>query len=378
MGIASDLAPELQASTDADTIAMRETVNGLEDATQAEMRAAAADTRIASSAAGAGALERMQTSFRNLANRMSGAGRTTIGAETRTAADKAATGQARNLQKSADQVKSEGDALAAKSSADKLTQAESEAAAQGWSMTDYLVGIAGITIVSLGLASFIATNGARLNIHDIVIINSTQVQVDYDLASPGSGGLRSNFALRVGDYVEFDQPTPTVPSLSGSQQIVAVQGDNIFYIRPSPMLQTAGGVGLTPASIVGSPAYGAPMGSSFWHQATVHTTMSSQLTGQLVDGIAVVGAAAGAAAGAAGAAAANAADQTLAAITPALTNLAGTAGNAAGDLLHALTPAATSAFCDIVPIFCNSTLWWIVLAICICIIIIGIVLKLKK
>jgi hypothetical protein len=380
MGPLPELADDFAHTADADVAAFGDAAaHDLDAAAQQTARDAAADVRLDRSAAGPGALQRFTSSFRSWASRISGSGRASLATETRTAVDKAASSEATNLSKSASDVKGEADAFAGKSSEDKLTDAENTAASQGWSTTDYLAGIAGITIVSLGLASWTSTNGARLNINDITIVNATTVRVDYDVASVGAGGLNSNFALRVGDYISFDQPTPTVPDLSEDQQVVGVEGDHTFYIQPNPMLQTAGGFGLTPAGTpaapAGTPGYsGAPIGSAFWHQATVHSTMANQLTGQIKDGIQVLGVAVGGVASAA----AGAASTVITTLTPAGAELLGAAAGAADAALHAVSPAVGGAFCDLLPIACNSTLWWSLLALCICLAIIGVVLKLKK
>jgi hypothetical protein len=341
----------------------------------------------------------MKNAFGGMVSRIRGAGGSTVAAETRAAANKAASLEAEGLSKSAGTVRAEAQELRTASSSEKLTKASAKAEAKGISSTTYLAGIAGITLVSLSLASWMSTDGARLNINKMSIINTTNgpiVKVEYDVASVNDGGLMSNFGLRVGDYVEFDQPTPTVPNLSGDQQVVAVEGDHVFYIKPSPMLQTAGGIGIisgvpSPSPVsgapsgspmagapYGSPAADSPYGSSFWHQATVHSSFTNQMTGQLGDGISVIGAALGTTAAAVAGAAANAAAITINALTPAGTQIIGAAANAAGSAFHAVSPALGGVFCDIVPFLCNSTIWWSLLVLCICIFVIGIALKLKK
>jgi hypothetical protein len=300
------------------------------------------------------------------------------------ASDKAATMEEESLTKSSTSVRAEADELRTASSGDKLTKATQKADAQGISTSTYVAGIAGITLVSLSLASWISTDGARLNISDIIIVNTTSgpiVKVQYDVASVNAGGLMSNFGLRVGDYVEFDQPTQTVPNLTGDQQIVAVEGDHTFYIKPTPPLVTAGGVGASPSSVSGAPSgsvAAAPIGSSYWHGATVHSSFTNQLTGQLTDGISLLGAALGTGVAAVVTAGAGAASTVITALTPAGVQLLGSAANAAGAAFHALTPALGGAFCDIVPFLCDSKILWICAGVCCCLIIIAIVLKLKK
>jgi hypothetical protein len=389
----------VRGETDAAAIALRTEVNSLDDLAKAEMRAAAADARLGRSLAGPNAITRMKNAFGGMVSRIRGAGGSTVAAETRAAANKAASLEAEGLSKSAGTVRAEAQELRTASSSEKLTKASAKAEAKGISSTTYLAGIAGITLVSLSLASWMSTDGARLNINKMSIINTTNgpiVKVEYDVASVNDGGLMSNFGLRVGDYVEFDQPTPTVPNLSGDQQVVAVEGDHVFYIKPSPMLQTAGGIGIisgvpSPSPVsgapsgspmagapYGSPAADSPYGSSFWHQATVHSSFTNQMTGQLGDGISVIGAALGTTAAAVAGAAANAAAITINALTPAGTQIIGAAANAAGSAFHAVSPALGGVFCDIVPFLCNSTIWWSLLVLCICIFVIGIALKLKK
>jgi hypothetical protein len=342
----------------------------------------------------------MGSSFSNWASRLRGG--FTRG-EATAASNKAASMEAENLSKSASAVRAEAQEIRTASSADKLTKASAKAEAKGISNTTYLVGIAGFTLVVLALASWSSTDGARLNINRITIINTTNgplVKVEYDVASAGEGGLESNFGLRVGDYIEFDQPTPTVPNLSGDQQVVAVEGDHTFYIKPDPMLQTAGGMGIqsasptpspragtpsgspTPSPVAGTPSgssmAGAPFGSSFWHGATVHSSFSNQLTGQLTDGIHILGASAGAVTAEVATAVAASTTVLITTLTPAGVQVIGAAANAAGSAFHAVSPAIGGAFCDIVPFLCNSTIWWSLLVLCICIFVIGIVLKLKK
>jgi len=345
------------------------------------------------SLAGGGVFNRMRGAFSNWGSRLSGSGARTFGDEAERGATIAKTSRDGDLTKSADEVRT--DSANVKNMDDPIGEGNARAGnmrdanGNGWSRTDFIAGVAGVTLITFALASFLATDGARLNINDIVIVDGGLVRVDYNVASAGDGGLISNFVLRVGDYVTFDQPTPTSPDLSGEQQVVQTEGDNTFYIRPSPALQTAGGLGVTPASVIGSPAYSAPIGSSYWHQATVSSSYTGQLGGQLTDAVQFAASAAAAVvvttittltpgvvtlAGDA----ANLAAGVAAAVTPAGINLLTTAANAAAAAVHALTPAVDNTLCDIFPLFCNSTLWWIVGGICACLIIVAIILKFKK
>ena len=383
----------LHAAGDTGEAVLREAGAAFRADAEAVADMARQDARLADSAAGGGAVTRQAGHLADTAAAFHN-DPAALRNSTNNATNKAASSKATNLTKSADDVKGDAAAFRGKSSGDKLADANARAASQGWSTTDKLAALTGITVISLGLASFVSTDGARLNISDIVIINSTQVRVDYDVASVGAGGLVSNFSLRVGDYVTFDQPTPTVPNLSGDQQVIAVAGDHTFYISPSPMLQTSGGLGvsaMSPSGVylpVGAPAgssTGAPIGSSFWHGATVHSTMSNQLTGTLVDGINIVGAAASAAVIAATPAlvtvttdVADAAAAAAAGLTPAAVSLVSSAANVAAGAVHALTPALENTICDIFPLVCNATLWWSVGGICACLIVIAIILKLKR
>ena len=377
MGIGPDLNSAFRADTSAASIGLRDAAGTMDAEAQAAARAAA--VRQSRSVAGAGAIDRMKNMFSSWSTRIRGGlGRSEI----TVASDKAASMEADSLSRSSTSVRAEADELRTASSGDKLTKATQKAEAQGISTSTYVAGIAGITLVALSLASWISTDGARLNINDITIVNTTSgpiVKVQYDVASVNAGGLMSNFGLRVGDYVEFDQPTQTVPNLTGDQQVLAVEGDHTFYIKPTPPLVTAGGVGISPASVTGTPSgvSGAPIGSSYWHGATVHSSFTNQLTGQLTDGISLLGAALGATVAAVATAGADAAATVITDLTPAGVQLLGSVANAAGGAFHALTPALGGAFCDIVPFACNSTLWWSVGGICLCLIIVAIIMKVK-
>ena len=373
MGLTSEANAALHTETDAASLALHNAAESMDAEAQAAARAAA--VRQSRSVAGAGAIGRMKNMFSSWSTRIRGGlGRSEIAA----ASDKAASMEADSLSRSSTSVRAEADELRTASSGDKLTKATQKAEAQGISTSTYVAGIAGITLVSLSLASWISTDGARLNINDITIVNTTSgpiVKVQYDVASVNAGGLMSNFGLRVGDYVEFDQPTQTVPNLTGDQQVVAVEGDHTFYIKPTPPLVTAGGVGISPASVTGTPSgvSGAPIGSSYWHGATVHSSFTNQLTGQMSDGISILGAALGTGL----AVVVTSAATVITGLTPAGVELLGSVANAAGGAFHALTPALGGAFCDIVPFACNSTLWWSVGGICLCLIIVAIIMKMK-
>ena len=377
MGIGPDLDSAFRADTSAEAAALRDAAGSMDAEAQAAARAAA--VRQSRSVAGAGAIDRMKNMFSSWSTQI----RTSMsGSEIAAASDKAVSMEADSLSRSSTSVRAEADELRTASSGDKLTNATQKAEAQGISTSTYVVGIAGITLVSLSLASWMSTDGARLNINDITIVNTTNgpiVKVQYDVASVNAGGLMSNFGLRVGDYVEFDQPTQTVPNLTGDQQVLAVEGDHTFYINPTPPLVTAGGVGPSPASVTGTPSgvSGAPIGSSYWNGATVHSSFTNQLTGQLTDGISILGTALGATVAAVATAGADAAATVITALTPAGISLINTAANAAGGAFHALTPALGGAFCDVVPFACNSTLWWSVGGICLCLIIVAIIMKVK-
>ena len=368
----------------------------VEDAARADVTQSASLARgiqrDARSLAGDGVFARMRGTLSDWGSRLRGTGAHTFGDEAERGAGIASASRDRDLTKSAQDVRT--DSQNVRNMDDPLAEGNAragnmtDASGRGWSRTDFIAGVAGVTLITFALASFIATDGARLNINDIIVLNGGLVRVDYDVVSSGDGGLISNFVLRVGDYVTFDQPTPTSPNLTGEQQVVQTEGDHTFYIRPNPALQTAGGLGVTPASVVGSPAYSAPIGSSYWHQATVSSSFTGQLGGQVTDAVQFLGSAASAVLVTTvnaltpglvtvATTAANTAANLAAAVTPAGISLIGDAANAAGGAFHALTPALGGAFCDVVPFACNSTLWWSVGGICLCLIIVAIIMKVK-
>jgi hypothetical protein len=225
---------------------------------------------------------------------------------------------------------------------------------------------------------------------------STVIQVTYNVASVPPGGLNTMFSLNTGDYITFTQNpyTLTNPAITTDQQIIGISGDHTFFIS-APAGMTAGNVGtsfLSPAGsylpLTGTPSVwgaAAPYGDSYWGQAIVKQSPKVAFTATLTDTINILGSAAVAVINAATPAiaavagdAANAAAATLNALTPALVSVTNTAANTAAGLVHALTPAIDNTLCDIFPLFCNSTLWWIVGGICACLIIVAIVLKFRK
>lgn len=353
------------------------------------VQAAGRDLR---SLAGPGVFGRLRSTLGEWRSRVNTSGPQALAAETERGSSIASVSRDKDLARTPSEVRAESQSI--KNADDRIGAAGNkaeelkDAAGRGWSKTDFLVGVAGVTLISLALDSFLASDGAILNINDIVILNNGIVRVDYDVAETPEDTLQSSFVLRPGDYVTFDVPSPTSPQLSGEQKVIQTDGDHTFYIRPNPPLQTAGGLGVTQESVIGSPAYGAPIGSTFWHRARVSSAFSSQFTGVITDTIQIAGGAAGTVITttintvtptlvSAAATAANTVANLAAAVTPAGLSLVNTGANLAGGTIHALTPALRNTFCDIIPLACNSTLWWAVGGIFLFIICIAIIMKMK-
>ena len=292
-----------------------------------------------------------------------------------------------NLAKNSGQVKSDASEFRGLNDVGKTARAEQQIVSKGISKTTMFLGVSGVVLVSLGLASMSETDNALIDITDIEYYNSQNLKVTFNVAN-GSGG--PNFALRPGNTISFEGAriaTLTHPSLGDDdKQVTRILDDHSFLIHidnlPDLLGTVHGTLSSTPSPsgsggvAVSGPA--SPRGSSYWGQARVHSDFMSQFTGATGDGLALI---------------AGAASDIIAAATPgvasALGNAAGLAGDTLDAMLHALTPAGLNAldtlsgagkhaFCEIFPIACNSTLWWVLGGICIFIVIVMIAMKLKR
>jgi len=222
----------------------------------------------------------------------------------------------------------------------------------GWAKAAFFMGIplAGYCIYSLIL--FETTDGAVINITNIKRINSTQIQVSYTLASYGPRApqppLSTSFSLSANDTLDFSgcQGAECI-GLGNGEKIVAVIDDSNVIVQANENLSLASYSPSSPTtSGLGAPV-SSPGGSGSWGTATVHTSFGNQLASS-VQGTAtlIIGATAG----------------VLIATLNNLTPVLNTAGHVAG-----------TAFCDIVPFLCDSTVLWAIGGICLCIIVLVVV-----
>ena len=337
-------------------------------------RDAAATARIARSgrsAASAGSVARNVSALRSQAEAFEGdVGAMAASAERGGAVSSAA--RTENLSKSSSEIKSSSRTTGELSSAGKQAEAEAKAASKGWTTTEKLAGVGGVVLISFAIASYVATNGAIIDITSMAMNSPTTAIVHYNVHS-GSGG--PSFALRPGDLLTFSAAGPSYPDLATEdKKIVDVQGNHVVIIEV-PQGQTLGGIGYvapTPSSSSSSsPSPAAPTGSAYWGQATVTSSMESQLGGAVGDAtdIAATAAAAGL-------------DSAITSLAPGVAAAAQAALNAATPVLDAGLDAGgkllDKGFCAIVPFLCNTTMLWVIGGICLALVILGLVLKFKK
>lgn len=308
-----------------------------------------------------------------------------VAAMTRTT-NKTTSLEAENLGRSASKVKNDADAFRGLGSAGRNTEAAAQVASKGISKTTLFLGVSGAVLISLSISSFMSTDNAVINITNIDYYDANNLKVTFDVAN-GSGG--PNFAIRPGNTISFEgtrMATITHPSIGNSDaQVTRILGDHDFLIGVSnlpDLLGTEHGLisSSSPSGIaVSGPA--SPTGSTYWGQARVHSDFMSQFTGSLGDTVALVAGGAG-----------DVLAATVSAAAPGVATALNAAATGAADtldaLVHALTPAGLNVldtvggagktlFCDIVPFACNSILWWSLGGVCIFIIIVMIVMKLK-
>jgi hypothetical protein len=219
-------------------------------------------------------------------------------------------------------------------------------------------GISATVLASLALARLDATDGVKVSITDITIMDANNVKITYTPAG-------RNFNPCVNDTFTFYPPpnpdaTPTTPDLSigGDKTIVQVIDGHTIVVRAS--LTQAGNSRYpapAPAPAPNSPAPApAPAPAISWGKMTCHSDYENQLAASIGEAVAFV----------AGAAAA-AIVETGTALTPAAAQVLGAAAGGAAAVLSAgataLTPLANDLFGPILEFFGNFK-WWI-LACCI-------------
>lgn len=240
----------------------------------------------------------------------------------------------------------------------RVTKQSDTLSKYGITPTKVFAGISATVLASLALARLDATDGVKVSITDITIIDANNVKITY--TSPGR-----NFNPCVNDTFTFYPPpnpdaTPTTPDLSigGDKTVVQVIDGHTIVVRAS--LTQAGNSRYpapAPAPASNSPAPApAPAPAISWGKMTCHSDYENQLAGSIGEAVAFV----------AGAAAA-AIVETGTALTPAAAQVLGAAAGGAAAVLSAgataLTPLANDLFGPILDFFGNFK-WWI-LACCI-------------
>jgi hypothetical protein len=228
----------------------------------------------------------------------------------------------------------------------------------GITPTTVFAGITALTLASLALARLDATDGVKVSITDITIMDANNVKITYTPTG-------RNFNPCVNDTFTFYPPpnpdaTPTTPDLSigGDKTVVQIIDGHTIVVRAS--LTQAGNSRYpapAPAPASNSPAPApAPAPAISWGKMTCHSDYENQLAASIGEAVAFV----------AGAAAA-AIVETGTALTPAAAQVLGAAAGGAAAVLsagaNALTPLANDLFGPILDFFGNFK-WWI-LACCI-------------
>lgn len=242
---------------------------------------------------------------------------------------------------------------AGKSRIDKMNDTLSK---YGITSTKVFAGITALTLASLALARLDATDGVKVSITDITIIDANNVKITY--TSPGR-----NFNPCVNDTFTFYPPpnpdaTPTTPDLSigGDKTVVQVIDGHTIVIRAS--LTRAGNSRYPSPAPATSPSSStlAPAPVIAWGKMTCHSDYDNQLGASIGEAVAFV----------AGAAAA-AIVETGTALTPAAAQVIGAAAGGAAAVLgagvDALTPLANDIFGPIFEFF--EKFKWIIIAICV-------------
>jgi len=217
-------------------------------------------------------------------------------------------------------------------------------------------GVSATVLASLALARLDATDGVKVSITDITILDASKVKITY--SSPSS-----NFNPCVNDTFTFYPPpnpdaTPTTPNLSigGDKTVIQVIDDHTIIIQA--VLTRAGNSvypSPAPSPSSGSPAP-APSPAISWGKMTCHSDYENQLAGSIGEAVAFV---AGAAAGAI--------VETTNALTPAAAQVLGAAAGGAATVLaagaNAAAPAVNTLLAPIKEFF--DKFKWIILVICV-------------
>lgn len=238
----------------------------------------------------------------------------------------------------------------------RVTKQSDTLSKYGITPTTVFAGISATVLASLALARLGATDGVRVSITDITIIDANNVKITY---TPSG----SNFNPSVNDTFTFYPPpnpdaTPTTPDLSigGDKTVVQVIDDNTIVIRAS--LTRAGNSRYPSPAPATSPSSStlAPAPVIAWGKMTCHSDYDNQLGASIGEAVAFV----------AGAAAA-AIVETGTALTPAAAQVLGAAAGGAAAVLgagvDALTPLANDIFGPIFEFF--EKFKWIIIAICV-------------
>lgn len=228
----------------------------------------------------------------------------------------------------------------------------------GITPTKVFAGVSATVLASLALARLDATDGVKVSITDIKILDADKVQITYTPAG-------RNFSPCINDTFTFYPPpnpdaTPTTPDLSigGDKTVIQVVDDHTIVIRAS---LTRAGTSIypspAPSPSSNSPASApAPAPAISWGKMTCHSDYDNQLAQGIGEAVAF-----------AAGTAAQALVQTVGALTPAAAQVLGAAAGGAATVLgataNALAPAVNNLLAPIKDFFAKFK--WIILAICI-------------
>lgn len=245
------------------------------------------------------------------------------------------------------------------SSTTRAAAKDSVLARYGITPTKVFAGVSATVLASLALARLDATDGVKVSITDIKILDADKVQIKY---TPSD----SNFSPCINDTFTFYPPpnpdaTPTSPDLSigGDKTVIQVIDDNTIVIRAS-LTRAGNSVYPSPApapSPSGSPAPApTPTPAISWGKMTCHSDYENQLAQGIGEAVAF-----------AAGTAATAIVQTVGALTPAAAQVLGAAAGGAATVLaagaNAVAPAVNDLLAPIKDFFMKFK--WIILAICI-------------